>query len=170
MEIQQEIRNPIHEVVQESPLQTYVSIARNMQQKNDPYTKRHPQKEDTMVRYIRPVMETDFAVKEWVWGDINQTPIKPLTQDQKDYLMILINKRKGVSLDELSFAVKAAEDAGYISKEEAKDLLYDTATTDYEDVMCAFREKFHFRPRLVASWQEGIAFDAPYIIPYGMKK
>ena len=66
MEIQQEIRNPIHEVVQENPLQTYVSIARNMQQKNDPYVKRHPQKEDTMVRYIRPVMETDFAVKEWV--------------------------------------------------------------------------------------------------------
>ena len=93
-----------------------------------------------------------------------------MTQDQKDYLMILINKRKGVSLDELSFAVKAAEDAGYISKEEAKDLLYDTITNDYEDVMLAFREKYHFRPRLVASWQEGIAFDAPYIIPYGIKK
>lgn len=64
MEIQQEIRNPIHNVVKKYPLQTYVSIARTMQLEEDPYVKRHPQSEKTMTRYIRPVMETDFAVKE----------------------------------------------------------------------------------------------------------
>lgn len=170
MEIQQEIRNPVHEVVNQYPLQTYVSIARLMQLQNVPYVRRHPQQEDTMVKYIRPVMETDYAIREWVWGDVTQTPILPLTEDQREYLMILINKRKGVSLDELAFSIKAAEDSGYISREEAKDLLYGTVTNDYEDVMNAFKTKYHFRPRLVACWQEGIAFDAPYILPYGNKK
>lgn len=66
MEIQQEIRNPVHEVVNQYPLQTYVSIARLMQLQNVPYVRRHPQQEDTMVKYIRPVMETDYAIREWV--------------------------------------------------------------------------------------------------------
>lgn len=96
-------------------------------------------------------------------------PIQPLTEDQKSYLMILINRSKGINLDELGFMIKAAEDAGYITAEEAKTLLYETVTKDYEEVMLQFREKYGFRPRLVASWQEGIAFDAPQIIPYGIK-
>jgi hypothetical protein len=35
--------------------------------------------------------------------------------------------------------------------------------------MRGFKQKYHFRPRLVADWQEGIAFDADIIIPYGLK-
>ncbi len=96
-------------------------------------------------------------------------PIQPLTQDQKDYLLILIGKKDGVSLDQLSFMIKAMEDSGYLTQEEAKDLLYETVTKDYEDVMKGFKNKYHFRPRLVANWQEGIAFDADIIIPYGLK-
>lgn len=169
IEIQQEIREPVHTVVHENSLQTYSSIARTMVGNNMRYVRHHPQKEDTMVRYIRAVMETDYAVKEWVWGDINQLPIQPLTQDQQEYLMVLMGKKDGLSLDQLSFMIKAMEESGYITKEEAKDLLYDTATKDYEDVMNGFKQKYHFRPRLVADWQEGIAFDADIVIPYGLK-
>lgn len=86
-----------------------------------------------------------------------------------EYLKVLMGKKNGLSLDELSFMIKALEDAGYITKDEAKDLLYDTVTKDYEDVMRSFKEKYHFRPRLIADWQEGIAFDADIIIPYGLK-
>jgi len=136
---------------------------------NNYFVRRHPQQENTMIRYIRAVMETDYAVKEWVWGDINQLPIQPLTQDQQEYLMVLMGKKDGLSLDQLSFMIKAMEESGYITKEEAKDLLYDTATKDYEDVMNGFKQKYHFRPRLVADWQEGIAFDADIVIPYGLK-
>jgi hypothetical protein len=32
--------------------------------------------------------------------------------------------------------------------------------------MNRFKDKYHFRPRLVAFWQEGIAFDADNILPY----
>ncbi len=169
IEIQQEIRQPVHDVVSKNTLQTYSSIARIMVNNNVSYVKKHPQQENTMVRYIRAVMETDYAVKEWVWGDINQLPIQPLTQDQKEYLTVLMAKKDGLSLDQLSFMIKAMEESGYITKEEAKDLLYDTATKDYEDVMRGFKQKYHFRPRLVADWQEGIAFDADIVIPYGLK-
>lgn len=64
VEIQQEIRQPVHDVVNQNSLQTYSSIARTMIDKNDSYVQRHPQQEDTMRRYIRAVMETDYAVKE----------------------------------------------------------------------------------------------------------
>ena len=83
--------------------------------------------------------------------------------------MVLMGKKNGLSLDQLSFMIKAMEESGYITKEEAKDLLYDTATKDYEDVMRGFKQKYHFRPRLVADWQEGIAFDADIVVPYGLK-
>lgn len=169
IQIQQEIREPVHEVVNQNSLQTYKSIAQIMVQENNSYVRRHQQQEETMTRYIRAVMETDYAVREWIWGDITQLPIQPLTQDQREYLMVLMGKKNGLSLDQLSFMIKAMEESGYITKEEAKDLLYDTATKDYEDVMKGFKQKYHFRPRLVADWQEGIAFDADIIIPYGLK-
>ena len=169
-EIQQEIRQPVHEVVRKYPLQTYKSIAQIMQMEEVPFVKAHPQQEDTMTRYIRGVMETDYAVGEKVWSDITQLPIRPLTLDQRSYLALLINQREGASDEEIGFMIKAMEDAGYISKEEAKDLLYENASKNYEDVMQKFKQKYHFRPKLVVSWQEGIAFDADYILPYGSKK
>lgn len=53
--------------MRKNSLQTYTSIARTMlEEENNSYVKRHPQKEDTMTRYIRAVMETDFTVKQWV--------------------------------------------------------------------------------------------------------
>jgi predicted transcriptional regulator len=61
-----------------------------------------------------------------------------------------MGKKDGLSLDQLSFMIKAMEESGYITKEEAKDLLYETATKDYEDVMRRFKMKYNFRPRLVA--------------------
>ena len=149
-EIQQDIREPVHEIVGENRLQTYKSIAQLMIVRNDPYVQRYRQSEGTISKYARGVMETDYAVEEWVWSDINQLPIQPLTQDQKSYLTLLINKKKGMSTDELGFMVKAMEDAGYIGEDEAKDLLYNVITKDYEDVMNGFQQKFNFRPKLVA--------------------
>lgn len=137
-----------------------------MQIENVPYVQEHAQQERTMVRYIRPVMETDYAVGDWVWSDTTVLPIMPLTDDQYEYLMILINQRKGVSADEINFAIKAAEEAGYLTEDEAKDLMYQNASENYEEVMNRFKDKYHFRPRLVAFWQEGIAFDAENILPY----
>jgi len=169
VQIQQDIREPVHEVVREYPLQTYKSISQIMINENNSYVKRYHQQESTISKYVRAVMETDYAVKEWVWGDITQLPIQPLTQDQKQYLLILMGKKNGLSLDELGFMVKAMEDSEYISKDEAKDLLYETVTKDYEDVMFEFQRKYNFRPKLIAAWQEGIAFDADIIIPYGLK-
>ena len=169
MDIQQEIRNPVHDVVNRYPLQTYRSIARIMLSENNEYIQHHPQQETTIAKYIRPVLETDYAVREWVWSDVNQLPIQPLTDDQRSYLLFLIRRKEGLSAEETQFMVKAMEDAGYIDKEEAKDLLYEAATNDYEDIMENFQRKYYFRPRLVASWQEGIAFDADKIIPYKVK-
>ena len=61
-EIQQEIREPIHDVVRRYPLQTYKSIAQIMQMEGGEFVQAHPQQERTMVRYIEPVMKTDYAV------------------------------------------------------------------------------------------------------------
>lgn len=169
MEIQQEIRQPVHQVVNQYPLQTYKSIAQIMLQENGPYVRKHPQQESTIAKYVKGVMQTDYAVREWVWSDVNQLPIQPLTSDQKSYLSLLIHKKNGMTNDELHFMVKAMEDAGYIDEEEAKDLLYEAATRDYEEVMYRFQMKYNFRPRLIASWQEGVDFGEP-IIPYGRKK
>ena len=149
-EIQEDIRKPVHNIVNENPLQTYKSIAQSMIINNDPYVQRYRQSEGTIAKYARGVMETDYAVGEWVWSNINQFPIKPLTQDQKSYLNLLINKRNGMTADQLHFTVKALEESGYIDEEEAKDLLYNVATRDYEDVMNGFQQKFNFRPKLVA--------------------
>ena len=169
-EIQQEIREPVHEVVRKYPLQTYKSIAQTMMMENVPFVKAHPQQEDTMTRYIKGVMETDYAVGDRVWSDITQLPIRPLTLDQRSYLSLLINQRNGASDEEINFMIKAMEDAGYITMDEAKDLMYENATRNYEEVMQKFKAKYHFRPKLVISWQEGIAFDADYILPPGKKK
>jgi hypothetical protein len=35
-----------------------------MVQENNSYVRRHQQQEETMTRYIRAVMETDYAVRE----------------------------------------------------------------------------------------------------------
>ena len=122
-----------------------------MKMEDMPFVKAHPQQEETMARYIRGVMETDYAIRERVWSDITQLPIRPLTIDQRTYLSILINQREGASDEEIGFMIKAAEDAGYISKDEAKDLLYENATKNYEEIMQKFKEKYHFRPKLVVS-------------------
>lgn len=118
---------------------------------NVPFVKAHPQQEDTMTRYIKGVMETDYAVGDRVWSDITQLPIRPLTLDQRSYLSLLINQRNGASDEEINFMIKAMEDAGYITMDEAKDLMYENATRNYEEVMQKFKAKYHFRPKLVIS-------------------
>ena len=137
-----------------------------MDMEDGPFVQEHQYQESTMIKYIQPVMKTDYAVGDWVWSDTTSLPIMPLTQDQKEYLMILINQKNGASADEVNFAIKAAEDAGYITEDEAKELMYENASKNYEEIMSRFKNKYHFRPRLVAKWQEGIAFEDEFIIPY----
>ena len=91
-EIQQEYRPSVMNTVKADPIQTPYTIARSLQDKNDPITKIHPQTIRTMVNYINRILKTDYGVNggEWVRVDENYRKI-PLTKDQ---LLFIQNKIK----------------------------------------------------------------------------
>lgn len=48
--------------VKADPVQTPYTIARSLQDQNDPITKIHPQTIRTMVNYINRILKTDYGV------------------------------------------------------------------------------------------------------------
>ena len=171
-EIQQEYRPSIMKTVKKDPVQNSNTIARSLQDNNDPITLRHPQTIQTMSKYIRNVLKVDYGVNggEWVYVDENYRKV-PLTQEQ---LLFIQNKiknpaKKPYTGDQLNFIAHEYVANGLWTEEEAKNLVYHSGDYDYFSVIDSFEKEYGFRPHFLPKLQEGIAFDAKYIIPDNWK-
>ena len=165
-EIQQEIRVPLHKIINQYPLQTYTTLSKKMEVVQDPFVKEHPQTVKTRAEYAKVVVDVDYGVEEWLWGKVDGADITPITNEQIAFLNALANKKKGYDMEDINIMLRGLVESGFIDEETAKSLLWEAGEADYEHIMYAFEMKYHFRPQLVPKLKEGRAWEYPYLLPY----
>lgn len=165
-EIQQEIRAPLHKIINQYPLQTYTTLSKKMEVVQDPFVKEHPQTVKTRAEYAKVVVDIDYGVEEWLWGHIDGADITPITNEQITFLKSLAKKKKGYDMRDINIMLQGLVESGFIDEQVAKDLYWEVGKADYEHIMYSFEAKYHFRPQLVPKLKEGMAWEYPYLLPY----
>lgn len=134
--------------LREHPINTVANVARNAIQDEILQDKYH-HKIGAAQNYIRPVMKSDKLSKgEYYWCQLVYDEYIPINEMQLTTLKELF-KKCGSHPE-----VRAKVESGEITREEAKEELYQKVEYDYNMVMEEFTATFGFRPVRAAAYAE----------------
>ena len=134
------------EHIKNFPYSSTALIARNAVNDEEIQSKYHHQPASAY-RYIRPVVNDESKVNkgEKVWGYLSEDKLYfyPLNPQQEYYLKEVL---KYYLNEEHQVDIISQVENGDITKEEAKELLYNQVSARYVDAINAFKEKWGVWP------------------------
>lgn len=131
-------------VVQKYPLNTGANITRSILKTDNRYN----HSERTGANYVRPILRENYHLSEervWCQLDYNNNIYKPITPEQESFLKSMF---KIYLSDDKTAEIMAAQEAGYITKDEVFDVLH----SNYNDAINRFIEKYGFRPLKIGEY------------------
>ena len=132
--------------IKEFPYNSTALIARNAVSNKGIQNKYHHQPASAY-RYIRPVVNDESKVNkgEKVWGYLSEDKLYfyPLNPQQEQHLKEIL---KHYLNEEYQADIMSQVENGDVTKEEAKELLYNQTSSRYIEAMNAFKEKWGVWP------------------------
>ena len=146
-------KEEVSRIVKIEPWNTGSCIARNILNENKQL---YNHKEDTIARYVRPIIRTKFipdnCQSQWMRLSEDKLHYIPLTPEELDYWQGISGSKEG--------AIRRREiigefRSGYITREELKAQLMGLEELNYQEALFLFREKFGYMPQYVKYLEEG---------------
>lgn len=136
--------------VEKQPWNTGSNISRNIIANNKNI---YNHAEATIANYVRPIIKHNFSKEDaqWMRQSEDHLSYEPLTQEQLDYLTYLFDQH---NVNNRKATIMSHYKSGYITKEEAKELIFDITDTWYGYIMIEFKNKYHFTPQSVCRLEE----------------
>ena len=145
-EIQEFYQKETENVIKTNPWNTGTNVARTILKYSNPYE----HKVDTGSRYVRPILKEDYHLsteRKWCYLDIDRNLYIPISEEQEDCLKQIF---KLYLSDDKTAEIMAAQDAGYITKDEVFNVLMG----GYNDAMNKFIEIYGFRPIKIGEYMK----------------
>jgi hypothetical protein len=147
-EIEKFYEEKTKEIIEESPRNTGMNIARTIVYGSDNV---YEHAETTACRYVRPVINENYDRTDYQWCKFDEEAREyiPLTQEQIDFLAnAYAGRREEDKQRSVDMFMKLA-DRVYnkeMTKKQMCAVIGKMTLTAYENAVKAFKEKFNFRP------------------------
>ena len=143
-EIQDFYRKETENVIKINPWNTGSNVARTILNYTNPYE----HKFDTGSRYVRPILKEEYSLsaeRKWCYLDYERNLYIPITDEQEDFLKSMF---KLYLSDDKTAEIMAAQDAGYITQDEAFSVLRG----GYAEAIEKFTERYGIRPMKIGEY------------------
>ena len=143
-EIKEFYRQETENVIKINPWNTGTNVARTILSYSNPYE----HKQDTGSRYVRPILKEEYSLsseRKWCELDYKHNLYIPISNEQEEFLRTMF--RLYLS-DDKTAEIIAAQEAGYITKDEVLTALFG----NYNSAMEKFVERYGFRPIKVGEY------------------
>lgn len=143
-EIQDFYRKETENVIKVNPWNTGSNVARTILNYANPYE----HKFDTGSRYVRPILKEEYTLsteRKWCYLDYERNLYIPITDEQEEFLKSMF---KLYLSDDKTAEIMAAQDAGYITKDE----VFNVLRGGYAEAIEKFTEKYGIRPMKIGEY------------------
>lgn len=156
-EIKQYYYEKTKEEVSRQHWNTGSCIARNLINKKE---NKYSHTEGTMANYIRPIIRNNFnepnGKHQWMKIAEDRLSYLPLSEEEAGYLKQLFDAH---NTNNQSAEIMGLYKAGYLTKREAQEKIFNITDYWYGSIMNEFREKFHFTPICIKYLEEVLNFN-----------